>query len=206
MKYLSILLFIVPVFCFAQDDYVPVKKRTTPVTEADMHGSKRLNAYDYDYGYQPSAAPGWTIKRGDTLQMGKGTMPDKSFAFAYENPAALTAVMKPNGDLVKAYLPTRYANTRLIVKDLGMIGSKKTGFTMVALVGVGLAVRYYIELESAIEAGEVIPPPQFRKPTTSANQPATSVADELMKFKKLLDAGAISQEEYDAQKKKLLNQ
>ena len=33
---------------------------------------------------------------------------------------------------------------------------------------------------------------------------AVSVADELKKFKELLDMGAISQEEYDAQKAKLL--
>lgn len=33
-----------------------------------------------------------------------------------------------------------------------------------------------------------------------------SVADELLKFKSLLDAGAITQSEYDAQKAKLLNQ
>ena len=33
-----------------------------------------------------------------------------------------------------------------------------------------------------------------------------SVADELKKFKELLDMGAISQEEYDAQKAKLLKQ
>ena len=33
----------------------------------------------------------------------------------------------------------------------------------------------------------------------------TSVADELLKYKQLLDAGAITQEEFDAQKQKLLN-
>ena len=33
----------------------------------------------------------------------------------------------------------------------------------------------------------------------------SSVADEIMKYKQLLDAGAIAQEEYDAKKKQLLN-
>ena len=36
-----------------------------------------------------------------------------------------------------------------------------------------------------------------------AAEPA-SVADELLKFKQLLDMGAITQEEFDAQKKQLL--
>lgn len=36
--------------------------------------------------------------------------------------------------------------------------------------------------------------------------PVQSVADELLKFKSLLDAGAIAEDEYNAQKAKLLNQ
>ena len=38
-----------------------------------------------------------------------------------------------------------------------------------------------------------------------ASQPQFSVADELKKFKELLDMGAITQEEYDLKKKQLLN-
>jgi hypothetical protein len=34
----------------------------------------------------------------------------------------------------------------------------------------------------------------------------SSIADEIKKLKEILDEGAITQEEYDAQKKKLLNQ
>ncbi len=36
--------------------------------------------------------------------------------------------------------------------------------------------------------------------------PSGSVADELLKFKNLLDAGAITEDEYNAQKSRLLNQ
>ena len=38
----------------------------------------------------------------------------------------------------------------------------------------------------------------------SNNKPNYSAADEIKKFKELLDMGAISQEEYDAKKKQLL--
>lgn len=44
-------------------------------------------------------------------------------------------------------------------------------------------------------------PPPAQQPAT---QQTPSVADELLKFKKLLDMGAITQEEYDAKKKSLL--
>ena len=39
---------------------------------------------------------------------------------------------------------------------------------------------------------------------TSAQHGAGSSADELLKFKQLLDAGAITQDEYDAKKKEIL--
>ena len=47
---------------------------------------------------------------------------------------------------------------------------------------------------------------EYNRPTAevSVTVPATSVADELLKLKSLLDAGAITQAEFDAQKAKLL--
>lgn len=44
--------------------------------------------------------------------------------------------------------------------------------------------------------------PNFQKPETQS----LSTADELLKFKALLDSGAITEDEYNAQKDKLLNQ
>ena len=44
----------------------------------------------------------------------------------------------------------------------------------------------------------------FAAPPVQQNQPPVSVADELLKFKQLLDMGAITQEEYEAKKKELL--
>lgn len=43
-----------------------------------------------------------------------------------------------------------------------------------------------------------------KKPRTSARAPAFSPAEEIMKYKNLLDCGAITEEEYEAKKKKLL--
>lgn len=43
------------------------------------------------------------------------------------------------------------------------------------------------------------------KTTSPSETPSNTAADEIMKYKQLLDAGAITQEEYDAKKKQLLN-
>ena len=55
-------------------------------------------------------------------------------------------------------------------------------------------IRDYIEKIIRKQNSSQSPPPV----------PPVSVADELLKFKQLLDMGAISQSEFDAQKKKLL--
>ena len=52
-------------------------------------------------------------------------------------------------------------------------------------------------------AGDLCIPAPGRAEVAPAAEPA-SVADELLKFKRLLDMGAITQEEFDAQKKQLL--
>ncbi len=44
----------------------------------------------------------------------------------------------------------------------------------------------------------------MQKPQTVETSPTTSAADELKKFKELLDSGVITQEEFDAKKKQLL--
>ncbi|MCK8490431.1 SHOCT domain-containing protein [Spirosoma sp. RP8] len=201
MKHLFtlILLLVFPLLLSAQT------RRRTPVTEADLQpGKPWLYSEDFDYGYQTTLG-GWIIKKGDTLQLGKGTLPDKAFAFIYENPASFTADYR-NGRLIKDYLGTRFARKTVVVKDLSMVGTKKTGFAAVAIVSVGLMARYRVELANAFEAGEVIPPAKYRTAETSpvADKPI-GVADELIKLKQLLDAGVLTQEEFNAQKKKLLN-
>ena len=46
--------------------------------------------------------------------------------------------------------------------------------------------------------------PAARVPENNGTAPAISVADELFKLKQLLDMGVLTQDEFDAQKKKLL--
>ncbi|GAB3956217.1 hypothetical protein GCM10028805_45370 [Spirosoma harenae] len=169
-----------------------------PVT-ADEAREQRLDSDRLANGYKTSI-PGWVIKIGDTLYFGKASTPTKQFGFIYETPGTYV-----NGRMVYRYLPSDYAGKRGIVKDLIQNGTKRQGFTMTAEIGVGMLVRYSAELDNAIEAGEVIPPPRFRTAAATAKTSSGSVADELLKLKQLMDAGALTKEEYEAQKKKLLN-
>jgi hypothetical protein len=68
-------------------------------------------------------------------------------------------------------------------------------------------VGYEIDVENAIKTGEIEVPEEFmpKKETQTIELKQTiSPADELKKFKELLDSGVITQEEFDNQKKKIL--
>lgn len=188
-----LLLFLSVQFAAAQN----------PVTRDQMRLPDRVSKDQLEAGYQ--SANGWVVHKGDSLLLGKGSMPDKRFAFVYES---LTSFTSPNSPGTRNYLSSNMSGQRVLVKELFQYGTKRTGYTMIAKVGVGSIVNYWIEIDNAVEAGELSPPTKFIRtvasPTTSGN--SSSVADELKKWKDLLDAGAITKEEYDSQKRKLLSQ
>lgn len=85
-------------------------------------------------------------------------------------------------------------------------GTKRTGRKYVAIVGIGLPQRYQVDIDNAARVGEIIIPgynvPSADGPTKTESN--VSVADELLKLKQLLDAGLLTEEEFDQQKEKLL--
>lgn len=196
MKKLILLLAMYPALTYAQSTDQPLSKdELTGRNQADQVRT---------FGYK-TAVPGWIIKEGDTLALGKGSLPNKDFAFLYENPGAFTATYSPTYGIVRKYLQSFYTGKKVVLKSLGIAGGKKIGFSTYGLVGVGNIVRYYAEIDNAIEAGEILPPAKYKQTTAGATINSSSVADELLKLKSLLDAGAITQQEYDNQKKKILN-
>lgn len=163
-----------------------------------------------DFGYISNV--GWTVKMGDELNLGKGTMPNKFFAFIYQSPLSYFSTTSLDGNR-RSYLNSTYADKKVKVKELLVYGTKRSGFTVIAKVATGDLSYSWVELENAIEAGELkIPEPYASKikamnPTAQpvVVQQKLSVADELKKLKDLLDAGVITKEEFETQKKKLLN-
>lgn len=100
-----------------------------------------------------TASNGQKIAVGDTVRLGKGTMPDKRFAFIYELPNLLT--YNQYVDYTQAKLPMTYNNRNAVIADLIVYGTKKTGFYIVAKLKVGTMSRYVADIENAIEVGEI---------------------------------------------------
>lgn len=142
---------------------------------------------------------GTTYVLGDTIRIGMGSNPNGDFNYIF-------IVDAWNGNRAwSAQLNNKFA----IIDRFAWGGNDKIGKTVYATFrnAGGLSS---INLESAITAGEVITPAS-KKVLDEKNKPViiqqgtVSLADELKKLKELLDAGVLTQAEYDTQKQKLLN-
>ncbi|PWT73727.1 MAG: hypothetical protein C5B59_12670 [Bacteroidetes bacterium] len=103
-------------------------------------------------------------------------------------------------------LDQHYAGKSAVVVKLVDRSTKKLGKQLYALVSGPGGSRYQVDVDNAITSGELVVPEQYRPKSATTVVSNLSVADELTKLKKLLQDSVITQAEYDAQKKKLLNQ
>jgi hypothetical protein len=176
---------------------------------ASMKGGELTKYVDVN-GYVTTV--GYTIKAGDELILGKGTLPNKFFAFIYQSPMGYFSETTMDASNRKNLIST-FAGKKVKVKRLQSYGTKRTGYNVVAVVGAGDIVNYWIELDQAIEAGEIVVPEPYaskldinkKNAPIVVQQNSVSVADEIQKLKGLYDSGVLTKDEYESQKKKLLD-
>ena len=157
-----------------------------------------------------TSSSGFSITKGQKLKIGVGSTPDGDFKFIRRNSASLFAYSSTTGyqglaNQANAFGRSNAGLSYAVLRNEKR-GTKKNGYVFYTIISQGM-LRYEIDVDNAIATGELVVPDEF-KPKPKAllveMKPATSVADELAKLKKLLDDGIITQEEFAAQKKKLL--
>lgn len=153
---------------------------------------------------------GFKIVENQELTIGTGGMPDGDFKFIRISSTSMFQYTSNNGNNTgknQANALTRSASGKHYkVVRIDKRGSKKRGYSFYPIINVG-ATRYEVDIDNAVASGEIKVPDQFlpkkESPVVVVKQ-EISVADELTKLKKLYDDGVLTKEEYDAQKKKLL--
>ncbi len=150
--------------------------------------------------YQTPIA-GWMIRPGDTLQLGRGSGTDKAFAFLYQaDTTGSVPVTKTN----RQPLPAEHAGRKVVIQELIPTESGAAGFNLDGVTAGRGQKPYRIELGKAINAGELLPPIQYRPSAQAAPGLPVVGAQQLVNLKALLDAGQIKRAEYDRRRKKLL--
>lgn len=154
---------------------------------------------------------GLVFKKGEVLKIGTGTMPDGSFKYVRINEASLMGYYSYTQNAANAAnaLPPSFSGRNGEIVKLQKRGNKKFGYQDYAIIKIGAMARYEVDIDNAILSGEIDVPEEF-KPKAKVLQvevkgASSSLADELIKLKKLLDDGILTKEEFEAQKKKLLD-
>lgn len=164
--------------------------------------------YENDTLYTTS---GFKIALGDKLKIGTGSMPDGDFKFIRTSSTSMFAYHSTTGYKGLANQANSFSrgNSGLEYKVIRIDkrGTKKNGFVYYPIIQQGGLVRYEVDAENAIKSGELVVPAEFQTKKEGAVvvvKQEVSVADELVKLKKLYDDGILTKEEFDTQKKKLL--
>jgi hypothetical protein len=145
-----------------------------------------------------------SVKPGDTLYLGTGTDRRGDFVYIYQPPNIWAGVAEQS-------LSRTYSNKYAIVKFFKVQHDKRTGDKTVAVVNPFGGLNFIADLEGAITNQEIIAINQRsllkkKEPhVIVVQQQSQSLADELVKLKKLYDDGTLSKEEYDAAEKKLID-
>nr|BFF40407.1 hypothetical protein BACY1_22120 [Tenacibaculum mesophilum] len=142
-----------------------------------------------------TASNGVTYKVGDEFKLGQGS--DTNGKFVYVNIGGWGMSTNAESNRLGA------ANSGLIVtlkkiKKYNYKRYKGVYFT----VGGGNITNYTIDIENAIKSCEI----EICNDKKEVAESKPDKYDQLAKLKKLLDDGVLTQEEYDAEKKKILEQ
>ena len=177
------------------------------ITYSSLSAQSNLSKYEND---TLITSTGFKVYKGLNLKIGTGSMPDGDFKFIRVNANSMFAYHSTTGYQGLANqansFKREYSGLTFEVKKIMERGTKKNGYIYYAKI-MATIVGYEIDIENAIKTGEIEVPEEFkpRKETQIIEIKQTiSPADELKKFKDLLDSGVITQEEFDTQKKKIL--
>lgn len=149
-----------------------------------------------------AASNGITYHIGDTVKLARGSDPKGNFMYVQTGGWAKSLTYQSGKGAEQYDLDRNFAGRGAVIKKIR--NEKSNGADRIVFtVGLGNISNYDMYIEDAIATCEIAD--CKKNAATASTAPAPSAADELAKYKKLLDAGAITKAEYEAKKKKLLD-
>src|SRR5690554_8067288 len=154
---------------------------------------------------------GGSITVGEDLKLGKGTKDNGYFRYIEVNSASIMRTTNNNNWGVQDAnaMSSQYNDLKGKVIRIQERGNRRTGKKWYAVIGVGEARRYQVDIENALIYGEIIVEGntlnQSSNSLTTTENNTPSKADELLKLKSLLDDGLINEEEFEEMKIEVLN-
>lgn len=147
---------------------------------------------------------GTAVHIGDTLHLGRGTLPTGEFQYVFVPDNVFTGSKRVN-------FTSQMSNLSVRVKDIRVQQSKLYGSKTVAVIRAN-TINGCVDLDAAEGAGEIITANTRRSAVSAAGTagsgggggPPVSTADELLKLKKLYDQKILTKAEYETQKARLL--
>ena len=151
---------------------------------------------------------GFLVKGGD-VAFGKGSKDNGYFRYIEVNAASMMRGVNTGGTNYGVQemnaMSSQYNDLKGKIIRFEERGNRRTGKKWYAVIGVGEARRYQVDIENAITSGEiVIPGVSYSNKSEAVAPKTTSVADELLKLKSLLDQGLITEDEFAKMKADLL--
>jgi hypothetical protein len=176
MKQLILLLLLLPTVGFGQAFGL----------------GKRLNEY--------LASNGKTYHVGDTVKLGQGSANNGTFRYVQYGGWMM---FFQNGNSSDAHnLDKGYSGYGVVIKKIHSFNANGNQKVVMA-VGIRQISNYDLWIEDAIASCEIV---DCKGAKATTVQQVDDKFDQLKKLKALLDSGAITQAEFDEQKKKLLKQ
>lgn len=156
-----------------------------------------------------TTSTGFKVYEGLDLKIGTGSMNDGDFKFIRTNASSLFNYSSTTGyqGLANQANSFRRSNSGLTfkVKKIMPRGSKKNGYVYYVKIGSGL-INYEMDIENAIKSAEIIIPDEFIPKEKSQIQNLETKYDKLKKIKELKDSGVLSEEEFQKEKDKIMDE
>lgn len=156
-----------------------------------------------------TTSTGFKVYEGLDLKIGTGSMNDGDFKFVRTNASSLFNYYSTTGyqGLANQANSFRRSNSGLTfkVKKIMSRGNKRNGYVYYVKIGSGL-INYEMDIENAIKSGEIVIPDEFKLKEKSQTQNSETKYDRLKKIKELKDSGVLSDEEFQKEKDKIMNE